>query len=203
MIAIVDYGMGNLASVQKAFEFIGARAMLTASGEEVRGADAVVLPGVGAFDDCVASLRRHGLVKPILEAIEVGKPFLGICLGLQVLFEKSEEGGQEKGLGVFRGSVVRFRHRLKIPQIGWNQITVKYRPPHLDNVPDGSWVYFVHSYHVEPEDETIVATVTEYGYEFVSAVRRENVFATQFHPEKSQRVGLQILRNFAAMARRQ
>ncbi|MBC7287551.1 MAG: imidazole glycerol phosphate synthase subunit HisH, partial [Armatimonadetes bacterium] len=135
----------------------------------------------------------------IVSAIEARKPFLGICLGLQVLFEESEEASAHRGIGLFSGKVIRFRHELKIPQIGWNQIRIKRRAPHLEGVPDGSWVYFVHSYHVQPEDESIVATVTEYGYEFVSSVWRDHVFACQFHPEKSQRVGVQIIRNYVAL----
>ncbi|MCD6352465.1 MAG: imidazole glycerol phosphate synthase subunit HisH [Armatimonadetes bacterium] len=203
MIAVVDYGMGNLGSVEKALKFVGADARLTDDPADVAAADAVVLPGVGAFDDCVAGLRDRGLIRPVLAAIEAAKPFLGICLGLQVLFESSEEAQREKGLGLFRGQVVRFRHDLKIPQIGWNQIFRRLDAPHLASVPDGAWVYFVHSYHVAPEDESLIATVTEYGYEFVSSVWRDNVFASQFHPEKSQRVGLQILRNFVALVQGQ
>lgn len=200
MIAIADYGMGNLGSVEKAITYVGGEAVVTSRAGDVRAAEAVVLPGVGAFDDCMAGLREHGLVRAILDAIEAGKPFLGICLGLQVLFEGSEEGGREPGMGLFAGRVVRFRHGLKIPQIGWNQILIRRRPPHLEGVPDGSWVYFVHSYHVAPMDESIVATVTDYGYEFVSSVWKDNVYATQFHPEKSQKVGLRILRSFVEMA---
>jgi glutamine amidotransferase len=157
-----------------------------------------VLPGVGAFDDCVQGLQSHGLANPIREAISGGKPFLGICLGLQMLFESSEEGSRP-GLGVFKGKVVRFRHDLKIPQIGWNQINIRRAAPHLAGVAEGSWVYFVHSYYVVPEDE-IAATTTEYGHEFVSSVWADNVYACQFHPEKSQAVGLKILENFARLA---
>lgn len=200
MIAIVDYGMGNLGSVQKAFRFLGAEVLITADAADVRAAEAVVLPGVGAFDDCVTNLCETGLAKPVLAAAESGRPFLGICLGMQVLFETSEEARREKGLGFFRGRVVRFRHKLKIPQIGWNQIQRRQDVACLQGVADGAWVYFVHSYHVEPDDGAIVATVTDYGYEFASAVAQGKVFATQFHPEKSQRVGLTILRNFAGMA---
>ncbi len=200
MIAIVDYGMGNLGSVEKALRFVGADCRITSDPADVRAAAAVVLPGVGAFDDCVIGLREKGLDRALLEAIEQGKPFFGICLGLQVLFEQSEEG-REPGLGLFRGGVIRFRHELKIPQIGWNQIAIRRRAPHLQGIPDGAWVYFVHSYHVDPEDESIVATTTDYGYDFCSAVWHENVFATQFHPEKSQRVGLRMLANFVRMVK--
>ncbi len=198
MIAIADYGMGNLGSVQKALAYVGGEAVITSNPADIVAAEAVVLPGVGAFDDCMIGLREHGLIRPILDAIEAGKPFLGICLGLQVLFERSEEGSQP-GLGLFHGEVIRFRCDLKIPQIGWNQIHIRARSPHLQGVEDGAWVYFVHSYHVAPRDESIIATVTEYGYEFVSAVWKDNVFATQFHPEKSQRVGLRILSNFLSL----
>jgi len=199
MIAIVDYGMGNLGSVEKALRHVGAETKITSDAAEVAAAEAVVLPGVGAFDDCMAGLRERGLVKPILTAIEARKPFLGICLGLQVLFEESEEGGREKGLGLFAGRVIRFRHDLKIPQIGWNQVHIVTQPPHLQGIPDGAWFYFVHSYHVAPENERIIATLTGYGYEFVSSVWQENVYACQFHPEKSQRTGLQLLSNFVSL----
>ena len=202
-IAIVDYGLGNLGSVEKALRHVGADCYVTSAPEEVRAAAAVVLPGVGAFDDCMEGLLRTGLADAVVEAIEAGKPFFGICLGLQVLFEESEEAAVHRGLGILRGCVVRFRHELKIPQIGWNQIQIKRRAPHLADIPDGAWVYFVHSYHVQPADEDVVATTTEYGYEFCSAVWRENIFATQFHPEKSQRVGLRILRNFVELVEAQ
>jgi len=155
------------------------------------------VPGVGAFGDCMRSLTRFGLADVIREGIAAGKPFLGICLGLQVLFQESEESPGVPGLGVFAGKVQLFRHDLKIPQIGWNQIAIRGGPPpHLAGVPDRSYVYFVHSYHVVPADESIIATTTDYGYEFASSVWCDNVFACQFHPEKSQHVGLQILDNF-------
>lgn len=199
MIAIVDYGMGNLGSVEKALRHVGAEVKITSDAAEVARAEALVLPGVGAFDDCMAGLRDRSLVEPIRAALEARKPFLGICLGLQVLFEESEEGGREKGLGLFAGRVIRFRHDLKIPQIGWNQIHIVTQPPHLKGISDGSWFYFVHSYHVAPEDEHIIATLTGYGYEFVSSVWHENVYACQFHPEKSQKSGLQLLSNFVGL----
>jgi glutamine amidotransferase len=199
MIAIVDYGMGNLGSVEKALRYVGGEAVITSDPADVSAAAAVVLPGVGAFDDCLSGLRDRGLDRAVLAAIEARKPFLGICLGLQALFESSEEGGREKGLGLFRGSVIRFRHDLKIPQIGWNQILPVASPPHLRGVADGSWFYFVHSYHVAPESEDLIATLTGYGYEFVSSVWRDNVYACQFHPEKSQKAGLQILTNFLSL----
>jgi imidazole glycerol-phosphate synthase subunit HisH len=194
MIALIDYGMGNLGSVDKALRRVGCEVIITSDPAAIRDAAGVVLPGVGAFDDCVTGLRESGLVEPILEVIAAGTPFVGICLGLQMLFESSEEG-RLPGLGVFKGRVVRFTHSLKIPQIGWNQISIKRPAPHLEGVAGGSWVYFVHSYYVVP-DEEIAATTTDYGYEFVSSVWRDNVFACQFHPEKSQAVGLRILENF-------
>jgi len=196
MIALIDYGMGNLASVDKALRHVGVEPLVTSDPADVERADALVLPGVGACGDCMANLRDGGLLQPVKDAIAAGKPYLGICLGLQILFDESEEGGGVRGLGVLPGKVQRFRHQLKIPQIGWNQINIKSSAPHLAGVAEGSWVYFVHSYHVVPEDETVIATTTDYGYQFVSAVHCGSIFATQFHPEKSQEVGLQILRNF-------
>ena len=197
MIAIVDYELGNLGSVEKALLRVGCDARLTQDADAILGADAIVVPGVGAFGDCMRNLNRFGLADVIRQGIAAGKPFLGICLGLQVLFEESEESPGVPGLGVFAGKVQLFRHTLKIPQIGWNQIRVQGAPPpHLAGVPDGSHVYFVHSYHVAPADESTIATTTDYGYEFASSVWRDNVFACQFHPEKSQHVGLQILDSF-------
>lgn len=197
MIALVDYELGNIGSVEKALRRVGCDLVLTQDAEVIRGADAIVVPGVGAFGDCMGHFDRLGLRDPVIEAIESGKPYLGICLGLQLLFEESEESPGVRGLGVLAGKVQLFRHSLKIPQIGWNEIRIKEpRPPHLADIEDGSHVYFVHSYHVAPEDESIVATTTDYGYEFCSAVRQGNLFASQFHPEKSQQVGLSILDNF-------
>ncbi len=199
VIAIIDYGEGNLGSVEKALKHVGCEVQITSSPAALEQADGVVLPGVGAFDDCIKGLEKSGLVEPIKQIIAGGKPFLGICLGLQVLFAGSEEG-EKAGLGVLTGRVVRFRHELKIPQIGWNQIAKVQDAPHLQDIESGSWVYFVHSYYVEPEDESIIATTTEYGIEFCSSVWRDNVFACQFHPEKSQAAGLKILDNFRKLA---
>ncbi len=196
MIALVDYGMGNLGSVDKALRHIGCRVQVSSEPAVLAEAGAIVLPGVGAFDDCMRHLHGHGLVEPLKQAIAAGKPFLGICLGLQVLFESSEEGGLA-GLGVVKGRVVRFKHGLKVPQIGWNQITIERPAPHLEGIADGAWVYFVHSYYVVPKDESIIATTTEYGCRFASSIWRGNLFACQFHPEKSQAVGLKLLENFA------
>jgi glutamine amidotransferase len=199
MIALIDYGMGNLGSVHKALLRVGCQAEITDDPDQISRAEAVVLPGVGAFDDCVKNLVDRGLDVAVKDSVNDGKPFLGICLGLQMLFDSSEEGGKYPGLGIVPGKVVRFTHDLKIPQIGWNQISIRKPAPHFAGVADGSWVYFVHSYYVVPEDDSVVATVTNYGYDFVSAIWRDNVFATQFHPEKSQAVGLKILENFGKL----
>ena len=202
-ISIIDYGMANLRSVQKAFEHVGAHARIISRPEEVEAADKLVLPGVGAFRDAVATLRERELAGPIVRHVERGRPFLGICLGLQMLFDVGYEDGEHRGLGVLRGSCVRFdvdeRLGLKVPHMGWNQIDVRRPSPLYKGLPAGAGVYFVHGYHVVPADESVVATTTDYGRPFVSSVWRDNVMATQFHPEKSQRAGMQILSNFAAM----
>jgi len=197
MIAIVDYGMGNLRSVHKAFEKAGFPALITQSAEELRKADGLVVPGVGAFKKAMENLENLNLIKPIVEFIEKGKPFLGICLGLQLLFAGSEEFGWQRGLSIFRGRVVRFRENsLKIPHMGWNTIRIKKPAPIFEGLADGAYFYFVHSYYPVPEDEEIVAATTRYGLEFTSAIAFGNLFALQFHPEKSQTVGLQIIKNF-------
>jgi imidazole glycerol-phosphate synthase subunit HisH len=202
-IAIIDYGMANLRSVQKAFEQVGHRAEIISRPEQVEGADKVVLPGVGAFQDAVATLRAQELDRPVIRHIERGKPFLGICLGLQMLFDVGYEDGEHRGLGVLPGKCVRFdvdrTMGLKVPHMGWNQLDVRRPSPLFKGLPEGAGVYFVHSYYVEPEDAEVIATTTDYGVPFVSSVWRDNVMATQFHPEKSQKVGLQILANFAGM----
>lgn len=206
-IAIVDYGMGNLHSVHKALVQVGAEPEIVTDAAGVARADKVVLPGVGAFADAMDTLRRKDLVDPILEAIDQGKWFLGICLGLQLLFEVSHEDGQLEGLGVIPGDVKRFdfsnqpdRDELKIPHMGWNALRWDRDVPLLQGLEQGAHVYFVHSYYVTPRDETVVATRTEHGIEFASSIWRDNILATQFHPEKSQRVGLKMLSNFAALA---
>lgn len=201
MIALIDYGMGNLGSVSNALRRVGARHEITDDPEVIDRASAVILPGVGAFDDCISNLTGRGLDVAVKDAVNAGKPFLGICLGLQMLFDTSEEGGKYPGLGIIPGKVVRFTHGLKIPQIGWNQIHIRSKAPLLEGVAEGSWVYFVHSYYVIPDDPSLAATTTDYGYDFVSSVWRDNVFASQFHPEKSQAVGLKMLESFAALAR--
>ncbi|MDB5348252.1 MAG: imidazole glycerol phosphate synthase, glutamine amidotransferase subunit [Schlesneria sp.] len=199
MIAIVDYGMGNLRSVQKAIEKIGQSAQIVNRPEQIRAASRLILPGVGAFRDAIHELQRLELVDPIREHIQSDKPFLGICLGLQMLFEKSYEGGEWPGLGILPGEVVRFRPSadLKVPHMGWNTLEPTGRIPLLDSIPTDASVYFVHSYYVVPSQPEVIATRTTYGVTFTSMVARGNMFATQFHPEKSQKVGLQLLTNFA------
>lgn len=202
-IAIIDYGMANLRSVQKAFEAVGSHARIIAGPEQIDAAEKIVLPGVGAFQDAIATLREHNLAEPIVRHIDRGKPFLGICLGLQMLFDVGYEDGEHRGLGVIPGKCVRFdvdqRLGLKVPHMGWNQLDLRRPSPIFRDLPQGGGVYFVHSYHVVPGDESVVATTTDYGGPFVSSIWRDNVFATQFHPEKSQKVGLQVLSNFAAL----
>jgi glutamine amidotransferase len=200
MIAIIDYGMGNLRSVEKGFERMGHEAVVTREAKTILSASKVVLPGVGAFPDCMRNLREYGLVDVVHESINSGKPFLGICLGLQLLFTESEEFGISKGLDIIKGRVVRFKgpefSDLKIPHMGWNSVSIKRRAPALQDVPDNSNVYFVHSFHVVPEDKNVIATTTSYGIDFVSSIWKDNIFATQFHPEKSQALGLSILKRF-------
>lgn len=206
MIAIIDYGMGNLRSVQKGFEKVGAQAVVTADPRTLLEAEKVVLPGVGAFRDCMTNLEQAGFVEPLLRMIAEGRPFLGICLGLQLLFTESEEFGSHKGLNVIPGRVLRFPEgmrdageELKVPHMGWNQINFKKQSRVFEGIDDGSNVYFVHSYYVKPDDDAIIAAETEYGIEFCSAIWKDNIVATQFHPEKSQDVGLRILKNFSEM----
>ena len=203
MIALLDYGAGNVRSVQKALTATGGEVRLVASPEVVARADAVVLPGVGAFDDCVNAMQRQELFAAAKDFIGTGKPFLGICVGYQALFERSEEFNScAAGLGVFGGSVVRFSDNgIKVPQIGWNEVDFeKPECPILKGIESGSHFYFVHSFFPKPVDESIVATRTTYGETFASAVWRDNVFATQFHPEKSQKLGLKLLENFVGLA---
>ncbi|HSA59249.1 MAG TPA: imidazole glycerol phosphate synthase subunit HisH [bacterium] len=199
MIAIVDYGMGNLRSVQKAFEKIGAKAVVTSDAGEVQQAEKVVLPGVGAFGACMENLEKLGLVPTIRRVIDDKKPFLGICMGLQVLFDEGEEFGKHKGLGIIPGKVIRFKlgKQFKIPHMGWNRIHKKRRHPVLAEIDENAYFYFVHSYHVVPKDPQVIATTTDYGKEFVSSIARDNIFACQFHPEKSQGLGLKMLKAFA------
>lgn len=200
MIAIIDYGMGNLRSVHKAFEHLKVDAVVTRSAKKIADADKVVLPGVGAFKDCMHNLEEFKLIDPLVQSIRSGKPFLGICLGMQLLLTESEEFGRHEGLNLVPGKVLRFPQEasIKVPQIGWNQITKKKEVSCLREVPSDSYVYFVHSYYAAPKDPKVVATTTDYGIEFCSSLQKDNIFATQFHPEKSQGVGLKILKAFAA-----
>jgi glutamine amidotransferase len=197
-IVIVDYGMGNLRNVQKGFEKIGFEARLTRNKNEIGRASAIVLPGVGAFKDCMENLEKYGLIEILLRAIEKGKPYLGICLGLQILFSESEEFGSHKGLDLIKGRVVRFvpDSEHKVPHMGWNTIEKKKEAPLLQGVDDGDFFYFVHSYYVIPDQTQWISSLTTYGKAFVSSIWKENLFAAQFHPEKSQQKGLKILENF-------
>ncbi|NJD69677.1 MAG: imidazole glycerol phosphate synthase subunit HisH [candidate division NC10 bacterium] len=209
MIAIIDSGIANLRSVQKGFERVGADARIVDDPGTLRDAFGIVLPGVGAFADGIGKLQDGGFVEPLLRAIEAGKPVLGICLGLHFLFSESEEFGHHAGLNIIKGRVVRFTNAavvaarepplLKIPHMGWNRIRIERQAPIFKDIPDGAFFYFVHSYFVQPEDERVIAATTEYGRRFTSALWRENLFACQFHPEKSQVLGLQLLRNFASL----
>lgn len=206
MIKIVDFGMGNLRSVQKAFEKVGAEAIVCSKATDLGGdgnanSDKLVLPGVGAFRDAMRELNTRGMAAPLLDHIAAEKPFLGICLGLQLLFDVSYEDGQWEGLGVIPGKVVRFEDQpgLKIPHMGWNQLEIAKASPLLEGIPNDAHFYFVHSYYVMSSDESVVAARTRHGVDFVSMISRGHFFATQFHPEKSQRVGLKLLENFAAL----
>jgi glutamine amidotransferase len=203
MIGIVDYGIGNLRSVQKAVQHVGGEAVFVHSPEEIAQADALILPGVGNFGDCVRSLAKSGMWDDVLLWANSEKPFFGICVGYQMLFESSEEAPGEKGLGVFAGQVRKFSENrgLKIPQIGWNTVKVlQPDAPLLTGIANGDYVYFVHSYYAAPKDSSIIALETTYGDTFTAAVARGNLLATQFHPEKSQRAGLQMLKNFVALS---
>jgi len=204
VIALLDYGAGNIKSVEKALRFVGADVRRVATADEMKDAHAAVLPGVGAFDDCMNSLGKQELLEATRDFIDSGRPFLGICVGYQALFDKSQEFNScAAGLGIFKGDVVRFQEAsgLKIPQIGWNQLKITQPEcPLYNGIADGSYVYFVHSFFPRPQDRAIVATETEYGGSFASSVWRENVYATQFHPEKSQEVGLRLLKNFVELS---
>jgi imidazole glycerol-phosphate synthase subunit HisH len=206
VIALLDYGSGNLRSVEKALKKVGADVCVTKSPAGIGNARGLVLPGVGAFDDCVNAMVRQELLGATQNWIRSGKPFLGICVGYQALFESSAEFNScAAGLGIFKGKVVRFSQHdgLKVPQIGWNQLEITRRDcPLYQGIPSGSYVYFVHSFFPQPVDESIIATQTTYGGTFASSVWKDNVFATQFHPEKSQAVGLKLLENFVALAER-
>ncbi len=203
MIGIVDYDIGNLRSVQKAFQHVGGEAVFVRTPQEIAQVDALVLPGVGAFGDCVRSLARSGMWDDVLAWAKSEKPFFGICVGYQMLFESSEEAPGEKGLGLFEGQVRKFsdKHHLKIPQIGWNTVNVlQPDAPLLNDISTGDYVYFVHSYYVAPADHSLVALESNYGDTFAAAIARDNLIATQFHPEKSQKAGLQIVKNFIELS---
>lgn len=201
MVTIIDYGMGNLRSVEKGFSSQGVEVCVTNKPDKIKEADGLVLPGVGAFGDCIKNLRKEKLIDPILDYIEGGKPFLGICLGLQALFEKSEESPGVKGLGLIKGKVVKFpfskEKGLKVPQMGWNKVRTNADSEILNGIPENSWFYFVHSYYVAPEEDNLELLISDYGIEFTAGVVKDNIFASQFHPEKSADMGLRILKNFS------
>lgn len=199
MIAIIDYGMGNLRSVQKGFEKAGVASAVVRDPGAVDGAGGVVLPGVGAFADAMANLIALGLDAAVRRAVEAGKPFLGICLGQQLLFDASEEWGLTEGLGIFPGRVRRLPEGLKVPHMGWNQVEAARPDPLLAGIPDGSSFYFVHSYYVDPAEPDLPLAITDYGVRFASVVGRGKVYGIQFHPEKSSALGLQIIKNFGEM----
>jgi glutamine amidotransferase len=200
VLTIIDYGVGNLRSVYMAFRRLGVEALVTSEASAIRRAEAVVLPGVGAFGDAVGNLRALGLEQVVLDAIQDDLPFLGICVGLQLLFEVSEEMGEHRGLGVLPGRVRRFPPGLTVPHMGWNQIHQRKAVPLWRGLADGSYAYFVHSYYADPEDPTVIAATTDYGLDYASAVAQGNLFAIQFHPEKSQDVGERIIANFLTLA---
>ncbi len=200
MIAIIDYGMSNLRSVQRAFAQVGVDAAILTDAQKLHEARAAVIPGVGAFGQAMANLRAAGWVEAIQEFVASGRPFGGICLGMQLLFEASEELGQHVGLCLMQGQVKRFTSNVKVPHIGWNQIHLKKDTPLLAGIRDDSYAYFVHSYYCAPSDPSLICASTDYGMDFASVVARDNIYAFQFHPEKSQQVGLQMLKNFARLA---
>lgn len=204
MIGVIDYGMGNLYSVSKALERLGAKAQLVETAAGIRSADKLILPGVGAFGDAMTELKKRDLINPIREVVAQGKPLLGVCLGLQLLFDASEEGGEHKGLGIVRGRVKKFssreskfEKRIKIPHMGWNQVSVRNGGAVLfHDIPPNEYFYFVHSYYVLPDDTEVVAGETDYGITFTSAISSGRVYGCQFHPEKSHRFGQIVLKNF-------
>lgn len=196
MIAVIDYGMGNLGSVHKGCQKVGLDARIVTDAQSIRDAAGIILPGVGALGAAMRNLDRAGLIDVIKQEIQGGKPFLGICLGLQMLFDYGEESGNVPGMGIIKGKVVRFTGDMKVPHMGWNQLYFKNRGFVDDSIPDGSFFYFVHSYYVVPEDSSVIMSTTPYGEDFVSAITVDNITATQFHPEKSQKLGLRMLELF-------
>lgn len=201
MVAIIDYGMGNLQSVRNAFLSIGSKARIVAKPAELERFQRVVLPGVGAFGDAMKALNKSGMTQAIKDYIQQGRLFMGICLGLQLLFETSQESPRCKGLAILRGTAARFKGTVKIPHIGWNQLSIKKKIPLLKGISNGAFVYFCHSYYVVPKERDVCIATTQYAGNFTAIVARENVFGIQFHPEKSQRIGLEILKNFAKGSR--
>jgi glutamine amidotransferase len=205
MIAVIDYGMGNLRSVEKALQLSGGRTKVTSNPKDLERCGKIVFPGVGSFGEAVKELKRRKLIAPIKAAISEGKPFLGLCLGLQLLFERSEEAPGVKGLGVLAGEVKKFRFKeLKVPHMGWNRIVhrtsyIVHRKEILRGVTDGAYMYFVHSYYVKPAEKSAILTTTDYGINFVAGMAKDNIYAFQFHPEKSQSEGLKILENFVKL----
>jgi len=205
MIAIIDYKMGNLRSVAKAMEKVGAEVLVTAKAKDLKRARAIILPGVGAFGQGMKHLKESGIIPALLEEVKSGKPLLGICLGLQLLFTESEEHGRYKGLDIIKGEVKRFPQNIKVPHMGWNNVKSKVKSQKskidiLKGIPDSAYFYFVHSYYVVPEDKSIIVATTEYGIEFASVIQKDNIWGVQFHPEKSQELGLRILRNFVKIS---
>jgi len=197
-VVLIDYGAGNIRNVEKALEAVGVATVRTSEPSVVEEADVIVMPGVGAFGDMMAALRARGLVEPIVAGAQAGKPLLGICVGLQVLFEVGEEMGEHEGLGLFAGRVKRFEvNELKVPHIGWNQVDQRVEHPIFEGIESGKYAYFVHSYHPVPDDPSLIMATTDYGYDFASICGRDNIIGIQFHPEKSQQTGLRLLRNFA------
>lgn len=199
MVAIIDYGMGNIHSVQKALQFFGAKTVVTNKPKDIESCEKLVLPGVGAFDEAMRELKKEGLIPIILKQVKNKKPFIGICLGMQLLFENSEEAAESAGLGILNGSVKLFNAKsgIKVPHMGWNRIKkINGSCPLLKDIADGSFVYFCHSYYPSPKDKTAVAATCEYGIDFSCVVWKENIYGVQFHPEKSQAVGLKMLENF-------
>lgn len=199
MIAIIDYGAGNLQSVKNALDYLKADSIITSDAKEIIKAKKIIFPGVGSFGDGIRALNELDLIDPIMKVIDDNKPFLGICLGMQILFEKSEENPGVNGLGILKGKVRKFKCNLKIPQIGWNQVKIQNKSKVLEGIPNNSFFYFVHSYYVKPNYKDIILTTTDYGEEFVSAIEKDNIFALQFHPERSGDIGLKILENFCKL----
>ena len=198
MITVVDYGMGNLRSVAKALEKVGFDVKVSSNPQDIKDAKGIVVPGVGAFGDAIHNLERFGLLDEVVKAVEEGKPYLGICLGLQILFEYGYEFGEHEGLGLLKGKVIRFENKegYKVPHMGWNQVWVKQKEGLFSDIKEGEYFYFVHSFYAVPSEEKDIASITDYSVDFCSAVQKDNIWAVQFHPEKSQKAGLKLLENF-------